>query len=159
MNTGIISERYSEALLRFVQETGNGEKVSAQAKRLVTDPGSFSTEKLEPELERFVALLIKNGRLEDVRLILISFITKYLESTGVKAALLTTCEPVPGLKEKLTPILEKHFNSKVSLATTVDHSLIGGFKIEIDDLLMDLSVRYQLNLLRRQLIVKNNRIV
>lgn len=159
MNTGVISVRYAEALLRYVQETGNGEKVCEQAKRLVKDPSSMDSVQLEPELEKFTALLVKNGRLGDVRLILISFISKYLESTGVKVALLTTCEPVPGLKEKLTPVLEKQFESKVALATTVDPELMGGFKLEVDDLLLDLSVRYQLSLIRRQLIVKNNRIV
>lgn len=159
MNTGVISVRYAEALLRFVQETGNGERVCEQAKLLVKSPDSLDSVKLEPELEKFTALLIKNGRLEDARLILLTFIAKYYESIGVKVAVLTTCEPVPGLKEKLALILEKQFGAKVAIGNVVDPSLIGGFKLEIDDLLMDASVRYQLNLIRRQLIVNNNRIV
>ena len=66
MNTGIIASRYAAALLRYTQETGGGERVCAQVRRLLDhpdqDPGP-----LEPELERFIQLLVSNGRLEDVR--------------------------------------------------------------------------------------------
>ena len=35
MNTGIISKRYAKALLAYVQETGGGERVSAQVRELL----------------------------------------------------------------------------------------------------------------------------
>ena len=31
MNAGVVASRYAKALLKFVQETGNGDKVYAQA--------------------------------------------------------------------------------------------------------------------------------
>ena len=34
MDDGIIASRYAKALLKYVLETGNGARVSAQAKRL-----------------------------------------------------------------------------------------------------------------------------
>ena len=40
MNVGIISERYAQALLKYVTETGNGKKVYEQAKHL---EGCFSS--------------------------------------------------------------------------------------------------------------------
>ena len=62
MNTGIISTRYATAFLQYVLQTGGGDRVCAQVRRLLsgTEPGPVV---LEPELERFVLLLKKHGRL------------------------------------------------------------------------------------------------
>lgn len=159
MNSGIISSRYATALLKYVQYTGRGQQVCDQVVEIIKDPDYLSRGPLEPELERFVPLLIRNGRLADVRMIFLTFIQKYYDSIGVKTALLTTVEPVPGLKEKLTPLLEKQFGCKVVIGQTVDPSLIGGFKIEVGDYELDVSVRRQIDKIRRQFYVSNNRIV
>ena len=75
MNTGILSSRYANALLRYTEETGGGERVCAQV-RLLLDHPDQDPGPLEPELERFIHLLVKNGRLEDVRIIFRSFLTQ-----------------------------------------------------------------------------------
>ena len=76
MNTGIISTRYAAALLRYVEQTGNAAKVCEQAASLLANPHVESVT-LEPELERFVLLLRKHGRLEESRFILSSFVAMY----------------------------------------------------------------------------------
>ena len=48
---------------------------------------------------------------------------------------------------------------EVRLHRKADESLIGGFVFRMDDLLLDASLSRQLNLLRKQLGRKQNRIV
>ena len=158
MNTGIIASRYATALLRYTEETGGGERVCAQVRRLLDhpeqDPGP-----LEPELERLIRLLVQNGRMEDVRLILRTFLTKYYQSLGVKVAVLTTAVPSPELEQKLRTVLEKQFGGDVLIESDVNPDLLGGFTLEVDDYLLDASVRRQIETIRRQFVISNNRIV
>ena len=158
MNTGIISSRYATALLRYTQETGGGERVCAQVRRLLDhpeqDPGP-----LEPELERLIRLLVQNGRMEDVRLILRSFLTKYYQSLGVKVAVLTTVVASEELEHKMRAMLEKQFGCEVLVESRVDPALVGGFTLEVGDYLLDASVRRQIETIRRQFVIQNNRIV
>jgi len=158
MNTGIIASRYATALLRYTQETGGGERVCAQARRLLEhpeqDPGP-----LEPELERLIRLVVQNGRLEDVKFILRSFIAMYYRSRGIQVAILTTVVPSEGLERKLQTMLEKQFGTEVLIETKVDPDLVGGFTLEVGDYLLDASVRRQIETIRRQFVISNNRIV
>ena len=158
MNTGIISSRYASALLRYTQETGGGERVCAQVRRLLEhpeeDPG-----RLEPELERFVRLLVKNGRMEDVRFIFRSFIEMYYRSLGVLVARLTTVVPAGELEDRLRRVLEEKFGGEVLIESRVNPDLIGGFTLEVGDYLLDASVRRQIETIRRQFVIQNNRIV
>jgi F-type H+-transporting ATPase subunit delta len=158
MNTGIISSRYASALLRYTQETGGGERVCTQVRRLLEhpeeDPGP-----LEPELERFVRLLVKNGRMEDVRFIFRSFIEMYYRSLGVLVARLTTVVPAGELEDRLRRVLEEKFGGEVLIESRVDPDLIGGFTLEVGDYLLDASVRRQIETIRRQFVIQNNRIV
>ena len=45
------------------------------------------------------------------------------------------------------------------IETEVDPALIGGYRVEVDGLMMDASVRRQLQILKREFIEKSNRIV
>ena len=158
MNTGIIASRYATALLRYTEETGGGERVCAQVRRLLDhpeqDPGP-----LEPELERLIRLVVENGRLEDVKFIFRSFIAMYYRSRGIQVAQLTTVVPSEGLERKLRAMLEKQFGTQVLIETKVDPELIGGFTLEVGDYLLDASVRRQIETIRRQFVISNNRIV
>ena len=150
MNTGAISSRYSRALLKYVQQTGSGERVFAQVREILANP-ECAPASLEPELENFLRLLLKNGRMEFVRLILTSFVRLYSESVGVKPARLTTVVPDPELSAGLVSLLEKKTGCKVLLEEDTDPELIGGFVLEIDNCRMDASVRSQLDSIRRSL--------
>ena len=88
MNVGIVASRYARALLKFVQETGNGDKVYSQAcvlvlrmkeveqlKAYVCDRKSLGPDRklelletalgepMSMEIKRFVSLVHKNGRI------------------------------------------------------------------------------------------------
>lgn len=158
MNTGLISARYAKALIRYTEETGGGERVARQAYELLLD-SDINSVKLEPELERFVDLLVKNGRIADVRLMLRTYVAMYYRSKGYRLATLVTAVPCPDLESKITAMLEDKFHCTVILDTKVDPSLIGGFVVEIDDHLIDASVRSQIETIRRQFVIQNNRIV
>ena len=158
MNTGILSTRYATALLRYTEETGGGERVCAQVRQLLARPGE-QPGRLEPELERLVRLLVKNGRLEDVRFVFRSFIGMYYRSRGIEVARLTTVVPAEGLERKLRSVLEKQLGCEVLLETSVDPDLLGGFTLEVGDYLLDGSVRRQIEAIRRQFVISNNRIV
>ena len=206
MNTGIIATRYATALLKLVEETGSGEAVAAQVqviekaldevpdfRRAVDDPAVAAVQKISlfeaslkdsmaQELHKFLELLIRTGRIGDVRLVLTTFVTEYYRSRHIKRARLvvadpalldpepTPSDPVPvegslrqaqrsALESRLRDLVEKQTGCKLILKTEVNPSLIGGFVFEVEDTVLDASVSRQLDFIRRQFIEKNRRIV
>ncbi len=158
MNSGIIASRYAAALLKRVTETGRGQQVCDQVEQLLENP-AVRIQTLEPDLKSFVDVVVKNGRQEYLKLALSSFVRKYYEASGIKMAYLTTAVPAPGLEEKLSALIQEKMGCSVKMKTKVDPELIGGFTFIVDDLLLDASVSRQIELIRRELIEKTNRIV
>lgn len=206
MNTGIIATRYATALLKLVEETDSGELVAAQVqviekaldevpdfRRAVDDPAVAAVQKISlfeaalkdsmaQELHKFLELLIRNGRIGDVRLVLTTFVTEYYRSRHIKRARLVVADPAlldpeptssdpvpvegslrqpqrPALESRLRDLVEKQTGYKLILKTEVNPSLIGGFVFEVEDTVLDASVSRQLDFIRRQFIEKNRRIV
>ena len=184
MNTGPIAHRYAKALLKLVQETGAGEMVYSQACVLVlrmqeirqlTDViqkhPEVSLEKklqllvsalgepLADALVRFVTLVSENKRIEHLLRMLSSFLDQYRACCGIKVGRLVTARPVPHLKASLEDLMHRQTGAVVQLEEKVDETLIGGFVLQVDDLQMDASVAAQLQMLRRELIDNNNRII
>ena len=206
MNTGIIATRYATALLKLVDETGSGDVVAAQVqviekaldevpdfRRAVDDPAVSVVRKISlfeaslkdsmaQELHKFLELLIRNGRIGDVRLIFTTFINEYYRSRHIKRARLVVADPAlldpeptpsdpvpvegslrqtqrPALESRLRDLVEKQTGCKLILKTEVNPSLIGGFVFEVEDTVLDASVSRQLDVIRHQFIEKNRRIV
>ena len=206
MNTGIIATRYATALLKLVEETDSGELVAAQVqviekaldevpdfRRAVDDPAVAAVQKISlfeaslkdsmaQELHKFLELLIRNGRIGDVRLVLTTFVTEYYRSRHIKRARLVVADPAlldpeptpsdpvpvegslrqtqrPALESRLRDLVEKQTGCRLILKTEVNPSLIGGFVFEVEDTVLDASVSRQLDFIRRQFIEKNRRIV
>jgi len=186
MDTGVISSRYATALLRYVEETGGGDAVCAQVMKLedalgklpelvraLDDPAVVSDEEklslfasalgdtpMAPELKRFIQLVLDKGRIDHIRLIFHSFVDMYHASKGLRFAHLTTAAaPTEELLTRLKALVKQYTGMDAVIETKVDPSLIGGFVFDIDDYLMDASVSRQLELIRRQFIEKNRRIV
>ena len=158
MNTGIISSRYARALLRLVDETGNGEAVYRQVAQILKNPDSMPP-KLEPELSRLVTVLVHNKRLDYVKFVLHRFTVLYNASRGRRLVTLQTAVPAPELQKRIKDLLQERFGGEIVLDAEVDPDIIGGFKLTIDDKLLDASVSHQLDEIRRQLMEKNKRIV
>lgn len=158
MNTGVISSRYARAFLRLTQESGRGEQVCGQVRSLLSDPDNMPVE-LEPDIRKLITLLRKNGREDYLIFVLRSFVDLYCKSVGNRIARLTTAVPAPELGGRLCKLVTESSGLRLILETTVNPDIIGGFVFEIDDYMLDASVRSSIENIRRQLIEKNNRIV
>lgn len=154
MNTGVISSRYARALLLLTQESGRGEEVFSQARALLKDP-SRVPEPLEPDLTRLVMLLRKNGRERYLRFVLNDFIRLWCKSTGAHLVNLVMAAPDPALPDRISALI----GGKVYIDTETDPSIEGGFTVILDDVMLDASVRGQIERIKRQLIERNSRIV
>ena len=117
-----------------------------------------------------------------MRLIFTTFINDYYRSRHIKRVRLVVADPAlldpeptpsdpvpvegslrqaqrPALESRLRDLVEKQTGCKLILKTEVNPSLIGGFVFEVEDTVLDASVSRQLDLIRRQFIEKNRRIV
>ena len=185
MNDSIIRIRYADALVKYVHETGNGESVCAQAERLariigeVPDLSRMIAAKdvvadarkrellktalggpMTPELERFIDLLLANGRVGSLRMILLDFADRYRRSIGLrKAHLKVAVPPSEDLLRQLAALVKERTGDEALIDVEVDPDLLGGFVFDIDDALIDKSVARKLELIRLQFIEKNRRIV
>jgi len=159
VNSGIIASRYATALHRYAASNGRAGEVCAQVEQLLADPESLRGMRLEPELQRFVALLIENRRTDLLKFIFQDYVDLYYRSAGIKVARLKTAVPVPSLEHKLAELVRSKTGCEVKLFAEVDPQLVGGFVFTVDDLMLDASVARQIELIRRQFVEKNNRIV
>ena len=158
MNTGVISSRYARALLRLTTESGSAAAVYAQVRAMLDNPDAIPSS-LEPDLQKFVGLLVQNHREQYLKFIFNSFVNLYLRENHMKLATLTTVVPNPGLEQKIRTLVSERTGYGLDLNVKTDPSLIGGFRLVVDDLLLDASVSSQLERLRRQFIEKTSRIV
>ena len=184
MNAGIIASRYAKALLKFVQETGNGDKVYAQAGVLALRMQEYrqledyighhpeiSLEKKlllletalgEPmamELTRFVGLVVSRRRTYFFLRMLYAFLSLYREACNIKVGRLITALPAEGLKERMEELFHDKTGAEVRLEMKVDPEILGGFVFELDDWRLDASVEGQFRKIKAKLIDNNNRIV
>ena len=125
----------------------------------------ISPAKMAPELRKFISLLSNNGRMGDIRFIFNSFVSLYYKSRGiVRGRLILPCSPDSSqsskdLEDKLKELIVARTGKTLLLTTEVDGSLIGGFVLEVEDKLLDASVSHQLEMIKRQFIERNRRIV
>lgn len=187
MNTGIIAQRYAEALLKLVLENGSGERVLAQEKILskslrsvpqmrrtledyaVLDSqkmsvfaSALSPEPLEPDLEKFLRLVLKKERVDYLIYIFSSFENQWYSYNRILRGVLFVPQmdsEAEELARQAKDIILSHTGKKLELEVVVKPDLIGGFIIEVEDHLLDGSVRRQLDIIRRQFVVRNRRIV
>ncbi len=184
MNESIVSSRYAKALLRFVQETGNGDKVYPQAEALVLvlkkvrqlkdyicNHYEISIEKklelletaldepLAMELERFIRLVTRERRMEYFLRMLYAFLEQYRKANNIKVGRLMTAVPAESLQERLEADFHNKTGAEVHLETEINPEIIGGFVFEIDGWRLDASVKEQFRLIRQSLIDTNSRIV
>lgn len=184
MNSGPIAHRYAKALLKFVQETGAGDKVYSQACVLVlrlqeihalAEAIQKNSElqlsrklqlldsalemPMQEELRRFVTLVHEQKRMGLFERMLLSFIDQYRQANSIKVGRLVTALPIPELKEKLQAVLSESTGASVIFEEELNPGIIGGFIFELDGCRVDASVEGQLAKIRRQLVQNNNRIV
>lgn len=153
---------FEAALSSLAAEPVKGTSRPNQSLRQTRRPVEATS--LAPELRKFLELLIRNGRIGDVRLTFTTFIIEYYRSRHIKRARLVVADPAllnlgSTLESRLRDLIEKQTGCRLILKTEVNPSLIGGFVFEVEDTVLDASVSRQLDIIRRQFIEKNRRIV
>lgn len=108
---------------------------------------------INPLSQAFMKLLINKGREENLDEIAEAFIGQYKELKNIRTVKLTTAAPVTDTVKAsiLQKLLGNIPQNEIDLKTEVDPSLIGGFIVELEDKLIDSSVRRNLNEIKSQL--------
>jgi len=100
----------------------------------------------------FMSLLINKGREANFDEIAEAFISQYKELKNIRTVKLTTAVPVNDTVKAsiIRQLLGNIPQNEIDLKTDVDPSLIGGFVVEMEDKLIDASVRRDLNNIKSQ---------
>ena len=106
-----------------------------------------------PEVQRFVLLLLDRRRI----MLLPAIARAYRDLTDVhvgrvRAAVISAEELSPATLDRVRRSLEQRTGKKVLITSTVDPDLIGGVVARVGDLVLDGSVRTQLEDLRARLV-------
>ena len=186
MNRSLVITRYARTLVKYIRESGRAELIFSEAEALeralarlpdlcrMTEAApdvvsDFDKKKLlqsalgapmSPELSRFLSLLNRNGRMCMVRDILRVFVDMYHRSVGLrKVRLRCVVEPSEHLLQRLGALVKQKTGADALFEVEVDPSLVGGFVLDLDDYLLDASIRRQLDRIREQFIERNRRII
>lgn len=184
MSTGAIAKRYARALLSYATERGEAQRVYDQAEHFTTayfavpalremllSPIKGSKERIEvvikavgsplcPSLEHFVRLVMRHHREHHLHFMLHSYLRLYKEQQGLHEGLLEVAYPLSEEQlARLKGALRSVTGGELSLREEVEESLVGGFRLRIDDLQIDNSLRNRLERLKRHYSENSNRIV
>ncbi|MBQ1987477.1 MAG: ATP synthase F1 subunit delta [Muribaculaceae bacterium] len=178
MNDGLIPNRYAKALYKYAQELGMAQAVYAQMKQLsanyallpelkkaVDNPFlpvadrekvllSASGAEKDSCLDKFILMVIKNNRECFMREISLAYGKIYREANNIAQVNITTAVELPNDKlSQIVEVIQAQLNGKtVEETVTVDSSLIGGFKVQVDSMVLDTSISNELKKLRLKLL-------
>ena len=112
------------------------------------------------ELKRFLWLVMKEHREAYLAFMFLSYIDLYQKQQHISVGTLTTASTVsPALLERIRSLIADETHGTVELRTTVDPSLLGGFRLEIGTYRLDASMAHQLERVKKQFVARNRRIV
>lgn len=102
----------------------------------------------------FLRLTINKGRESNLPEIIAAFVQQYKDHKGIHTVKLTTAVAASdALKEQIISVVQEQTALRnIELEAEVDETIIGGFKLEIGDSLIDASVLYDLNKIRTQFL-------
>ena len=176
MDLGLISVRYSRALLKASMEAKLEDKVYQEMETLsesyikvpelkfTIDNPMLSNEKKEKLLitasgeklcdltKTFFKLVLKEDRESIMQFIANSYLTLYRRQKKlIRAKLLTAVPVTPVIEQKLRKLVKSRTNGTVEFESEIDSNIIGGFILEYDTYKLDLSVKSKLNSILSQL--------
>lgn len=108
--------------------------------------------KLHPLTQAFVKLLVSKGREANLPEIAAAFISQYKEMKNIKTVKLTTAAPLNDVVKQaiVKNVTGSMHKGQIEVTEVVDPSIIGGFILQMDDKLVDASVRRDLKDVRDQ---------
>lgn len=176
MAVGVISVRYARALLKCAMELNLEDQVYQEMITLADQynhvPELRSTidnpmldkdkkqallqaacEKNLSELtERFIHLVLHEGRDNVMQMMATSYITLYRKQKNIISGRLITATTVtPEVEQKMKQMVQSKSQGTVEFQTEVDPDIIGGFILEYDSYRMDASVQTKLDNILKEL--------
>lgn len=116
--------------------------------------------KMSETMSRFASLVISAGRADMFQDMLRNFITRYNRSMGMRHVRLTiTREPTEELMRRFYNLVKSKTGEEPVFEVVVDPSLVGGFVLDLEDTLLDASIKRQLDIIKEQFIIRNRRLV
>jgi F-type H+-transporting ATPase subunit delta len=105
----------------------------------------------------FVTLLVSKGREGALPEIAVAFVDQYRKMKNISTVKLTTAAPVEDrVKEAIrAKVAASMPGQQIEMEVAVDAALIGGFTLEMDDKLVDASVRRDLNDIKKTFLDKS----
>jgi F-type H+-transporting ATPase subunit delta len=102
----------------------------------------------------FIKLLIRKGREMNLPEITSAFIDQYKVHKQIQTITLTTATPVSEeVKQQIIDKVKSQTSiQNIELTTAVNEEIIGGFVLEIGNTLVDASIAYDLNVIRKQFL-------
>lgn len=188
MNDSILTGRYAKALLaqadsigqaealypameqlahllmgsHKVREVLNNPMVSPEKKRniLLSLVEEGCSEECRALLGRFVDLVLAHHRERWLGEMSLGYVRLYRKSRGlVRVRLTTTTQPDEALLVRLKSIVEERTGGVAEVRVHTSPDIEGGFVLQVDDLLLDASLKGQLEKIRREFLRKNKTLV
>lgn len=175
-----LNRRYALALYKIGEEKGKVEEYLEQLKQVVSiieenpafveiikDPEISTLEKknmftdvfkdkIDDDVFSFLLILIEKGRINDIRGKLREMENIYLEKHDTVVAKVKTVIPLTDDETKtLKDKLEKKFNKKVLIKSELDPSIIGGVYINVDNQVMDGTIKSKLSEMKKIMLRKD----
>lgn len=184
MSTGAIAKRYARALLAYATERGEEEVLYRQTecfvraymampqlREVLLSPVTSGEERvklvrqavggiLTKSLEDFLHLVTRHRRYPYLYFMLHSYRILYKEERGMHEAHLETAyrlsEPQ---RQRLHEVLQHLCGGTLELQEEENPALLGGFRLRMDDLMIDATLRSRLERIKRYYSDNSNRIV
>ena len=176
MDIGVISVRYTRALLKSATEAKIEDAVYTEMQQLaksyvdvpqlrftIDNPmlSKDDKEKLlltaagkkpSPLTKAFIQLVLREGREGVMQFIANSYVTLYRQQKNViRGRLITAAAVTPATEQKMRRMVESKTNGTVEFESEVNPDIIGGFILEYDTYRLDASVKTKLNSILYQL--------
>lgn len=177
MNSGVIATRYVRAIERYARKADRSELLYEELDRLTAgfeqapgigktlcDPTLPLTEKhtavcrmagdtVSREFSRIIDLVLRNGRAAYLHTIARLFCNRYRRAAGICRLRLTTARTLPPEQtERIRTFAKTRLRAEsIEFRTDIRPELLGGFRLETDDLLFDATVAGRLAKIERTL--------
>jgi len=183
MYKSLVTLRYAKALFLQAEEQKQAERVLADVDQIVQviqqSPDLFQAlshpvistsqklriaeqvfqDRITPLMLRFIRLVIRSKREAYLKDIFRNYRDIFNHNRGIQTVRLTTAMELGDReKEDIKALIRENFHArKVDFSEAIDPEIIGGFIIQVEDQLLDASVRRQLDAIRKTLIVNGGR--
>lgn len=180
MSDGLIPRRYAKALYKYATEMGDAQEIYELLKQLSfrytaidelkramlnpdipdEDKGAFMLKlvggKPGSSLDKFLLLCMRNNRAESLQKISLAYVDLYRENHEIAHVVITSAAPMPDEETNaIIDIVKKRLGAMtLEVEKLIDKELIGGFTVNINGLVLDASVKRELNDLQLQLLKK-----